>query len=426
MNHTRMASVALTVVLGAALAASIDAQQDSSGVNPHVMARTQQAAPRALRPRSDDPARAEGPKLGVMVQQTPDGLLVTEVLTGSLAETLGVRPQDILLRIDDERIESVVDVQRALSATTPGATVSAAVIREGEGIVLLSGEMPAPAPSTAPAPMDRRPRYMPDDPQTELPPGVLAPEGVDGFRGGFLGVQLATEADTDASTPDADHEADAEATADVAGVLIVAVIPETAAWFAGLQPGDRLLSIDGKPLTTSQDLLGAVSGKEPGAMVELAWQRNGEERATTVRLGERQAGGALGDLLPRLRMLPFDPQRGGPGGGAPNFPRPRTGQPGNQQFFGDVPPHDGMFPMQDLHQQIQQFLQDMDLDAMDAQRQTMRVDIRNGHGTLSVTRDGKTEVYTLDDQGHWNKSSTPDTGAPDTGATDTAAPDVAH
>ena len=218
---------------------------------------------------------AEGPRLGVTVEETPDGVKVTEVSPDSLAQSAGVAADDIVLRIGENRIHGIDDIRLALAAYHPGEAVKIVVIRAGQGLVELSGTLPEP-----PAP----------------PRGPAA----DGFRGGFLGVQMAPEAPDGApgaAAPDAGP-----------GVPVAGVVEDSAAWFAGLQEGDHLLALDGKELSSSEDLVGAVSGKEPGTLVELRYRRNGEDQTTKVRLGHRNAPGVLNFGAPGGMTLP-----GGPG-----------------------------------------------------------------------------------------------------------------
>jgi len=434
MSHTRIARVAMAAVLGSALAAHAGAQEDSSAA-PRI--ETGKPAPhgqaRAPRPRHGE-AADDGPRLGVMVQQTPDGLLVSSVIDDTLAAHIGIKAQDVILRIDDEHIESIADVQRTLSTRSVGETVSVSVIRPGEGIVTLSGPLPEP-PARAPEPRQDGPS---PDGQGRWP-GADAdrPGEADGFRGGFLGVQLVPERSAQDGPAPRDGEArpgegkdgdakdgakhDAQPAPAGPGVEVEGVVPESAAWFAGLEHGDRILAVDGKELSSGSDLVGAVSGKQPGVFVELKYLHAGEERTARVRLGERRAAGELGALMPGLNFMPFGSQ-GGPGGGM--LPRPRGafgGIPhGNLQGFPFGGGGGGDDDLRDMPGHIQQFLQGMDLDAGNAQRQSVRVEMRDGKGTLTVTRDGQTEIYTLDDQGHWVKSGSSGATDPDAGAQDGA------
>jgi membrane-associated protease RseP (regulator of RpoE activity) len=398
--------VVLTSVLSTAFAACAGAQQDNQApiaqnkpadsgapcctqdAGPHArapMAFKVQAVPGALiaRPVQSGPwksggpmLRSQGPRLGVKVAETPDGLQVNSVEEGSLAKAAGVQERDVLLRIGDERVHDIGDIQRALRAAKPGDTVKVAVIRAGEGIVELSGVLPEP----------------------KAPPAEPAPPMADGFKGGFLGVQMAK--------PEEDKDA---AGTGGPGVKVEDVVPDSAAWFAGLQKGDRLLAIDGKELANGEDLVGAVSSKEPGSLVELRFNRDGNEQTVKVRLGHRRAEGVFGAfpmmehgpmVLPSMRMhlddndlIPF-----------------RLGPDGDPfQMFQDP---QGLFGA----------LKGFNMGGPGSQ--TARIEIRDGKGTMTITRDGKTETYTLDGNGNWVPESGQDGTAPDTNGANSGTPNT--
>ena len=89
----------------------------------------------------------------------------------------------------------------------------------------------------------------------------------DGASGGaYLGV----------STADADG-----------GALVADVAPGTPAAGAGLEAGDVVTGLDGQEVASSADLAAAVGRLEPGERVELTWERDGDERSSSVTLGQR-------------------------------------------------------------------------------------------------------------------------------------------
>ena len=61
------------------------------------------------------------------------------------------------------------------------------------------------------------------------------------------------------------------------------------------EPGDLIVSIDGKPVRTADDAVAAVAAKQPGDTVEVEIYRGDEKRTVRVELGERpeQLGGDL-------------------------------------------------------------------------------------------------------------------------------------
>ncbi|MBV9951113.1 MAG: trypsin-like peptidase domain-containing protein [Acidimicrobiia bacterium] len=79
--------------------------------------------------------------------------------------------------------------------------------------------------------------------------------------------------------------ADASQTGGAEGALIVQVDPASPARHAGLERGDLVTSVDGKPVTSSTDLIAAIRSRAPGAAVTLTYQRDGASHQVHVTLG---------------------------------------------------------------------------------------------------------------------------------------------
>lgn len=56
---------------------------------------------------------------------------------------------------------------------------------------------------------------------------------------------------------------------------------------AGLRPGDAVVSVDGKTIEGSDDLIRTISAKEPGSSVKLGLVRDGRETTVTAELTSR-------------------------------------------------------------------------------------------------------------------------------------------
>ncbi|MGF1597761.1 MAG: S1C family serine protease [Acidimicrobiales bacterium] len=72
-----------------------------------------------------------------------------------------------------------------------------------------------------------------------------------------------------------------------AGVEVIDVTPDTPASTAGIQLGDRIISVDGAPVTQFEELAGLVVAYPPGTTVTLELVRTGETLAVAVTLGTR-------------------------------------------------------------------------------------------------------------------------------------------
>jgi serine protease Do len=104
-----------------------------------------------------------------------------------------------------------------------------------------------------------------------------------------------------------------------AGALISAVTPGGPAAEAGIQPGDVIVSVGGKPVKTGDDVVGLVSEHKIGDTVAIGVVRGGQERDVSVKVSEfpnpaltakaeRRVGVALQTLTPELASsLGIDP-----------------------------------------------------------------------------------------------------------------------
>lgn len=71
------------------------------------------------------------------------------------------------------------------------------------------------------------------------------------------------------------------------GVVVDAITPGSSAEAAGLLVGDRVIKIDGAPVTSLIELAGLVQGRFPGDEVELELIRDGSALTITATLGAR-------------------------------------------------------------------------------------------------------------------------------------------
>ncbi len=74
--------------------------------------------------------------------------------------------------------------------------------------------------------------------------------------------------------------------ADARGALVASVEPGSAADKAGLQAGDVVLKVDGRPISDSAELPRVIGEKRPGTEVRLDIWRDGRSRSVTATLDE--------------------------------------------------------------------------------------------------------------------------------------------
>lgn len=208
-------------------------------------------------------------------QAQPDesekGVVVVHVDRGGPADQAGVKRGDILLSIDDQEVNSPLDVLRVLEAHETGDEVS---------LVLMHGDERRTLTATLAEHYDRP--YL----------GLLA---YGSPRLDFAPI---------ASQP---------------GATIIEVEPDSPAAQAGLQENDRIVAVDGKDL--EGDLAGVISAHEQGDRVTLTIERQGEEDPieVTVTLGAHPDKEGAAYLGVRYAAQPFLMDLFGKEGPGPDF-----------------------------------------------------------------------------------------------------------
>jgi membrane-associated protease RseP (regulator of RpoE activity) len=85
------------------------------------------------------------------------------------------------------------------------------------------------------------------------------------------------------------------------GVLVLEVIDESPADIAGLQAGDVILEIDGRKMTSTDELVSYVGKSEPGEDVDITYKRKRRTRTVEVELGKKDGpAGMFGEMLPGM------------------------------------------------------------------------------------------------------------------------------
>lgn len=81
------------------------------------------------------------------------------------------------------------------------------------------------------------------------------------------------------------------------GVKVIGVLRGSPAQKSGLRTRDRILSVDGKAVSTPQAVIAIISALSPGSSVSLAVSRKGQERLLTPILETRPSDASLMKLF---------------------------------------------------------------------------------------------------------------------------------
>jgi S1-C subfamily serine protease len=211
-----------------------------------------QASAQADDPRLDPAAR---PTLGISVAPAPRvagraGVVVESVLANGPADRAGVRPGDLLVKLDTQEVRDYESLLGALAKHKAGDKVALQLLRQGAEksvTVTLEGvsqrqtvrRFPFPAPAA------------------------------------FLGVQAQP------LTPELKEQLGVTAKA---GAAIMEVVPDTPAAKAGLRRGDVITQLDGKAISGPEDLQNAIREAGPDKEITLTAARGKEEKQVKTQL----------------------------------------------------------------------------------------------------------------------------------------------
>ena len=158
----------------------------------------------------------------------PTGALVTEVATDGPAAKAGIRQGDLVTAVDGKVVESPESFGFRFGTRPLGGTARLAVRRAGKTETL-----------------DVALRQAPDTPKPE----AVTLKGDSPFAG-ISAVNMSPATAEELSITD-----------DRAGVVVTAVAPDSNAANVQFQKGDMILSINGKAIATTRDLVAAVAGR---------------------------------------------------------------------------------------------------------------------------------------------------------------------
>lgn len=211
-------------------------------------------------------------------QKVEGGVFIEDVQPHSPAAKAGLKPSDVLVELDGERVRGARQFSRLVHETPPGRTVKATIVRDGRR----SDVQLTPAEGGGPDVVingdrlrdrlgnlaDRLPSFDLDL-DLDLPGMMASPRR--------LGVSVQQMTDQLANYFGAKE-----------GVLVVAVTDGSAAAKAGLKAGDVITSIDSQRVRSRQDLTRALRDVTDDAEVTIGIVRDKKESSLKARLEPRQ------------------------------------------------------------------------------------------------------------------------------------------
>jgi membrane-associated protease RseP (regulator of RpoE activity) len=223
-----------------------------------------------------------------------EGILVSKVEVESPADRSGMARGDILLEVNGTPVDTIVDLQAELAKLNPGDTVNllamhgdeertlSATLGERDGVAYLgiqSGEGAFPGVAVAQPPFGPYEKFvLPHGPGPIIvEPGLKEP-GLMEPRWDWL--------------PEEVNQA----------LIVGQVLPDAPAGQAGLQEGDLITKLDGKPVSRPETFTRAIQAYKPGEQITLTVYRRGEDKPLELKVTlaehpEEAGKGYLGVML---------------------------------------------------------------------------------------------------------------------------------
>lgn len=203
------------------------------------------------------PATGERGFLGCFLKANPEGsgAFVDGVVDGSPAAKANVKKGDVITGMDGQAVKEYTQLQELLRATKPGQKVTFRIAREGweRDVPIEMGRRAAE--KAAPAPQAR-----PTEPAPAPKPETKKPA--------FLGVSLV---DNDGKGP----------------LKVDDVMANSPAEKSGIKPGDVVVAIGEKKVTSIKDFEDALKAQHAGDKTVIRLERDGWAREVKVTFGER-------------------------------------------------------------------------------------------------------------------------------------------
>ena len=183
---------------------------------------------------------------------TPQGVYIENVMDGSPADKAGLKPLDIILKIDGRVMNSSNEVQNFIAMKKPGDTVALSMLREGKPVAIT---------------VNLGQRETGKSAERELAAEEDIPK---------LGLTVQTL--NSALKTQYDEYKDDE------GALVTAVDPNSSAFDAGIRKGDLITKIENSAIQSAADYRKAVKSFAKGKVVIFEVKRADNEFHAFVKL----------------------------------------------------------------------------------------------------------------------------------------------
>lgn len=218
----------------------------------------------------DNMSSTKRAQLGVMSEKREGGkgVKITGITKASAAEKIGLKPGDVILKIDDNGVASPQSLSSIIGTYKPGDKVEVTFLRDGKE--QKQSAVLGKAKAITIEPMNSFNYEMPEMPEiATLPPGSWSGD-LHGFITNSMKFGIRAQ--------------DAE---DGKGVKVLDVDEESTASKAGIKEGDVITHFDGKEINSVTALTAAARNAREKVTVKVTIVRDGKAQEIDVRVPRR-------------------------------------------------------------------------------------------------------------------------------------------
>lgn len=215
------------------------------------------------------PGESTSAFLGVVSEKTEKGIKVEDVTNNSAAEKAGIKPGDIITKIDDDVITTPDVLTKVIRKHKPEDKVTIYYEREGKAdkVTATLGKRVSVSVRTYGS------ANLEDMPQLRAMPDMNMNFDWDDSRGHRLLL----------STPKPRLGIKAQDTEDGKGVKVLDVDDESAAAKAGVKEDDIITEFDGKKVNSADELAAAAREAKEKPSVKVAFNRSGKSQTVEIK-----------------------------------------------------------------------------------------------------------------------------------------------
>jgi serine protease Do len=239
--------------------------------------------------------------MGAAIGMNEDGRVeIGGVDPDSPAELAKLREGDVILKLDDKDIANPDQLGREVRKRKPGQTVTLEIERDGKpmGVKVKLGEFPE---DEARKEMELRfpgifpplgPGQAPAGPRGQLMPPGQPPSTRKGMTAPFMEMRKYIGVTCNPLNAElAAYFGVKEGT----GLLIAKVADKSPAQKAGLQVGDVIVKVEGKPVTSVNALIDLIQDKKKGDKIKVEFLRDKKTMSRDIEVAEEELGRGIFD-----------------------------------------------------------------------------------------------------------------------------------